>query len=175
MVFRRRSRRDQEELAMRRTPKWIWISLVLTLVAGASVGVVADRTVLSRGHTAGAVRSTAAGTLWFDCDEAESAVAPSGHRGRSERMARVKERLRLDEGQVGDLRVVFERHGASARDFWQRTRSDYCEMRDELRGDVRSLLRQDQRAAYDELLREIRARHKRRAKTPKGARRGGLL
>ena len=136
------------------THRWMWTSLIVALATGASVGVLADR-VVSREANPAASSDRPSGTVWFECDETDE--APNGHdAGRKQWLERLGRELELDESQEALIQASFAEHGERAREFWERTRSEYCEMRDSLRSDVRSILTDEQ----IEKLEERFARHR---------------
>jgi len=140
---------------MKRSWRWIAVVVCLVIVAGGSVGVLADR-ILQRDPQHDARART--GAIWFDCEEQPEVPAGWGGDWRERRLAEIQEELELDASQVAELSATMERHGELAHEFWDRTRRDYCDMRDVLRDDVRALLRDDQKPRFEERLERIDAR-----------------
>jgi hypothetical protein len=136
-------------------------AIAMVIIAGGSVGVLADRML----HREPKVKPQGrTGAIWFDCAEAP---IPTGFEERSRewrerRLAELQQELDLDAGQVEALGTTMERHGALAREFWSTTRRDYCAMRDLLRDDVRELLREDQQPLFEERLERIDERDRAR-------------
>ncbi len=134
--------------------RWMWMTLFLTMVAGAALGVLGDRLTSSPERaTEPRTRGDDGGTIWFPCDNRpdDQPAAASENPGRRERgLERMREDLGLDDAQVEQLRAAFRRHGDAAHDFWLLTRDRYCAMRGELRQDVRSLLTAEQLPRFEE-------------------------
>jgi uncharacterized membrane-anchored protein YhcB (DUF1043 family) len=140
---------------MSSTWRWRVTAIAMVIIAGASVGVLADRMLHREPAETTRPRS---GAIWFDC--AKQPTPPGEARaeidaGRARRIADIQQELDLDPTQVEDLRATMERHGTLAHDFWDRTRIDYCQMRDQLRDDVRALLHEDQQPKFEQRLRRI--------------------
>jgi hypothetical protein len=154
--------------------KWIVAALALTLVAGASLGVVADRVLLRDKEAARGPSNAPEGTIWFDCSLAagpEERPDPeqraAEHRAwRDRRLVEMREDLGLDDEQVAAIGAVFDSHRDLAHDYWDRTRAEYCGMRERLRQDVRGELRPEQREGFEERLRRIDARARARLAAP---------
>ena len=131
------------------TQRWMWTSLLVALVTGASLGVLADR--VARAPHDEAPPPARTSTVWFECDEAEDEEARAAHGAkRGKWLDRLSEDLRLDEAQEREIRSLFSEHGERANDFWQRSRNEYCQMRDSLRADVRSVLTDEQIEVLEE-------------------------
>ncbi len=145
---------------MTSTHRWMWASLLVALVTGASVGVLADR-VVSRDTVEPSRHHRSSGTVWFDCDQEEEDPTNAHMAGRKKWFERLGRELGLDESQEARIRTLFEEHGGRASEFWQRTRSEYCQMSDSLRADVRSVLSDEQIEKLEERI--ARRRSKRQA------------
>ena len=63
--------------------------------------------------------------------------------------------LDLDDQQVAAIGAVFDGHRDLAHDYWDRTRAEYCAMREGLRQDVLGLLRPEQREGFERRLQRI--------------------
>jgi hypothetical protein len=131
----------------------------MVVIAGGSMGVLADR-MLHREPEAEASPRTSA--LWFDCAEQQPPPPAERDAWRARRLDDLQQELGLDPAQVEELRVLMQGHGDLAAEFWDRTRLDYCQMRDQLRDDVRMLLRPDQQPRFEERLRRIDERDRAR-------------
>lgn len=144
---------------------WLWMATAIGMVviAGGSVGVLADR-ILHR-DTDSRPERVRTSALWFDCAEEPTPPAEVEERRREWRERRIVDiqgELGLDEQQVQALRATMERHGELSRGFWSSTRRDYCEMRDLLRDDVRGLLDGEQLPRFEERLQRIDERERER-------------
>ncbi|HVS65666.1 MAG TPA: hypothetical protein VMT85_19420 [Thermoanaerobaculia bacterium] len=156
---------------MSRTWLWMATAIGMVIIAGGSVGVLADR-MLHRDPEVEAPSRT--GAIWFDCAEQPTpsgVVEERAREWRERRLADLQQELGLDAAQVEELGATMERHGALAREFWTSTRRDYCAMRDLLRDDVRELLDADQLPLFEERLQRIDERD--RARYNSGAPREG--
>jgi hypothetical protein len=153
--------------------KWIVAALALTLVAGASLGVVADRVLLRDKAAARGPSSAPEGTIWFDCSLAGAEDRPDPEQRAAEhrvwrdgRLADMREDLGLDDAQVAAIGAVFDSHRDLAHDYWDRTRAEYCGMREQLRQDVHGVLDPEQREGFEERLRRIDAKARARLTAP---------
>jgi hypothetical protein len=153
--------------------RWIVAALALTLVGGASLGVVADRVILRDGSDRPGPGGAPEGTIWFDCSLAGADERPdpeqraAEHRAwRDRRLADMRADLGLDDEQVAAVGAVFDSHRDLAHDYWDRTRAEYCGMRESLRRDVLELLRPEQREGFEERLRRIDDRVRARLSAP---------
>jgi len=113
--------------------KWMWVVLGLTLLSGVGVGVALDRLVLDP-----AVESQGQSH-----DRAE-------HRRRY--VLRLERELGLSQEQKAQLEEALEAHGKRARECRESARSEYAELRERFRDDVRALLTPEQRGRFDEML-----------------------
>ncbi|HUP22674.1 MAG TPA: hypothetical protein VNB06_07010 [Thermoanaerobaculia bacterium] len=153
--------------------RWIAAALVLTLVAGGSLGVVADRVILRDDRARRGPSTAPEGTIWFDCslasplDRLDPEQRAAEHRAwRDGRLTDMRGDLDLDDEQVAGISAVFDSHRDLAHDYWDRTRAEYCSMREDLRHDVLELLRADQREGFEERLRRIDERARARLSAP---------
>jgi Spy/CpxP family protein refolding chaperone len=126
-----------------RSRKWMYVTLLLILVLGMSLGVLLDRFVLieARGDTR------------------ES----RDHREHGERFINhLQSELKLSPEQRESLEDKLATNREKAEAFWKETRSSYGELRKEFRKDIRDLLTPDQQKRYDELLAAEDARRRER-------------
>jgi hypothetical protein len=151
---------------------WMWTSLALALIIGASAGVIADR--LASDRPAPQERgSGGSGFVWFTCDgrdiEADP-VYPYRPEHRDYLVRRLRKRLDLGAAQVSELETMLEEKRDAARRYWTETRDSYCHMQHSFRMDIRELLTPEQAQTYDELLRRVDAHHLERleAQSPDG-------
>ena len=144
------------------TRRWMFISLALAVAAGGSFGVVADRLVLQE-EPKSKKTQRAGGSMWFSCDEDESGGSGRDHHSkRNRRMIEgMSEDLGLSADQVVQLEQILDRHGREAREFWYRTRGEYCSQREAMRSDIRSILTEEQLPRLEQRIR--RWREKRRS------------
>jgi hypothetical protein len=139
---------------MRKSWLWMATAIGMVVIAGGSVGVLADR-ILHRDSVAKPEHARTS-ALWFDCQEQPSPLAEErGREWLERRLVELQQELDLDARQVAELRSTMERHGALAREFWTATRQEYCENRDQLRDDVRALLDEAQQRRFEERLKRI--------------------
>ena len=136
---------------------WMFVCLLLTLLAGTSAGVVADRIVLQDEPRPSERHRQA--TIRFTCEEGEL-DHPAGHfdERRRRMLARWRERFDLSDDQISELQQVFAEHGQSAHDLWTDTRKRYCEYRESLRARVRGVLDESQLRAFESHLAERQQR-----------------
>jgi hypothetical protein len=155
------------------TWKWIVIAVALALVGGASLGVVADRVMLRDRPARPGFENAPEGTIWFDCSltaqesRHDPAQRAADHRAwRDQRLADMREDLGLDDAQVTAIAEVFDDHRDLAHDYWDRTREEYCGMRESLRQGILEQLRPEQRGGFEERLRRIDERARARLQAP---------
>jgi len=145
---------------------WMWLSLILALVIGASGGVIADRIAARQRLRDRDHRSDSSGTfVWFTCDGRnleDDPAYPYRSEHRDYLLRGLRKRLDLDPDQVAELQTVLEDKRQEARLYWTETRDSYCRMQSSFRGDIRALLRADQAATFDELLRRVDEHHRQR-------------
>jgi hypothetical protein len=127
-----------------RSQKWMWVTLLLTLVLGVSLGVLLDRFVLSEAR--GDTRQS------------------REHRSHEKFIEHLESELKLSSDQRGNLERILAVNREKAEAFWKETRSSYGELRKEFRQDIRDLLNPDQQKRYDELLAAEDARRRQRDK-----------
>jgi hypothetical protein len=135
----------------------MWTTLLLSLVLGASLGIVGDR-LLGREQEPEATASAAGPqhwSIWFDCEWVPDIDEADTARWRAGRVARLRDDVGLDAEQVAHLDDTLERHDADSRVFWRLTRDRYCEIRDSMRGDIRALLLPEQRPKFEERMEAI--------------------
>lgn len=164
-----------------RTRLWMGLALGSVLVVGLSAGLLADRLLAERkgadarrSHAAVAPHDGRGSRFHFDCqdweDERAAAagngaldVQPDADRseairehgsGVTQRMAR---RLELDPDQVEALEPIVEEAMERSRRYWKGARNDFCTMQRDFHEQVSELLRPEQAARFDEMLRKTRA------------------
>ncbi len=121
--------------------KWMWLTILLTLILGMSLGILLDSLVLGR-------------------DDVES-----GHdQGRGDRNDRFKARLEselsLTPEQMRELDTVLANNREKADAFWKQSRESYNELRKEFRQAIRDILTPEQQEKYDEMVRKHDERRK---------------
>lgn len=131
--------------------RWVVASLFLAALLGVSLGVLADRLALQSDESDKGYR----GSIYFDCEAEPTGSITATAEWRTRKLEEMREELRLDALQVENLESIFERHGDRANRFWQETRTSYCELRQQLRSDVRALLKGDQAELFDARLRRL--------------------
>ena len=116
-----------------RSRKWMWVTLLLTLVLGISLGILLDRFVLNTGEN--------------------DSGSNHDRRSRSERfIERLDNELNLSPEQKASLENVLDANREKADAFWEETRNSYAELRKEFREDIRALFAPEQQKLYDEML-----------------------
>ncbi len=145
--------------------RWRRFSLLLAFVAGLAGGVLASSLLDGRRGPRFRDRDAAAERRDRDADrEGRSRGRSRGDadresRGRSrggdDRAQRFREQLEtsldLDESQRALLAEFLERNRAEASTFWEETRERYRELRLRFRGQIRDMLNDEQREAFDAL------------------------
>lgn len=125
--------------------KWMGVTLVTTLVIGMGAGILLDRLVLVP-----------------TVDSRTSDSERSGerrHRDRGHRMGeRLHSRLGLTDEQVARLEEVMSENHETARQFWRNSREEFETLRQQFRADIRELLTEEQRVAFDEMVAEYEAK-----------------
>jgi hypothetical protein len=145
---------------MSKSWRWMATAIGMVIIAGGSVGVLADR-MLHR-ETDAKSDPPRSGAIWFDCAEQPKPEPEERAADRAAWLADIQQELNLDAAQVEELQATMQRRWELAREFWNRTRLDYCQMVDQLRDDVRVLLREDQLPRFEERLRRIDQRDRER-------------
>ncbi len=123
--------------------KWMWITLLATLLLGVGLGVLVDRFVLVP-----SVLSSGSDhpERWKD--------------RRSRFYARLQEELALGPEQSRDIERVLEGNHERARQFWAESRQQFDALRQQFRSDIRAVLTEEQATRFDDLLAERDARRK---------------
>lgn len=136
--------------------KWMWLSVGLTLLVGASLGLMADRLLL-RPPVAMATARPDGGPMWFVCGEGSRDVEQEPHYVYPERLRKfliegLSRDLSLSDTQRVELETMLEDRRQGARDFWEDLRRSYCGVRDRFLADIRDLLEPEQAALFDEMI-----------------------
>jgi hypothetical protein len=150
-------------MVMRSSSRWMWASLVLTLVLGGCLGLALERYLL-RGNSAPEPPrwGDQHWSIWFDCDWVPVAPDPEEVKSwRTGRVDRLRDALGLDADQVKQMELTLERYDLKSRDNWSVMRNSYCGIRDELRSDLRAVLREEQVAPFERYVEQIDERAKR--------------
>jgi len=119
--------------------KWMWASLLLTLIVGMGMGVAMDRLVLERDGRGGDRRERGSGLA-----------------------ERLSNELQLTPEQQAKVEAALASNRERARDFWRESQTAYETLRQEFRQDIRALLDPEQRARFDEMIRRDDDRRRRR-------------
>ncbi len=115
---------------MKPARKWMWVSLVLTLIVGVGMGVAIDRLVLERDGRGG------------------------GRRDRGARLAeRFNRELQLTSEQQAAVEAALASNRERAREFWSQSQASFETLRSEFRQDIRALLNPEQQERFDEMVR----------------------
>jgi hypothetical protein len=144
--------------------RWMWSSLVLTLVVGICLGVIVDRVLLAgRPVFADAERAgpRKASPLWFICDERGSLDIEDepgylyNQRFRARLLEGLAQELSLSPEQYTEVEAFLEERRHGAHEFWENSRHAYCDMRDGFRHDLRAMLDEEQKVRFDAMNAEI--------------------
>lgn len=121
--------------------KWMWLTLLLTLILGMSLGILLDALVLGRDDRGGQHGQS-------DGD-------------RNERFkAKLERELKLTPEQMQELDAVLASNREKADAFWKQSRESYHELRKEFRLAIRDTLTREQQTKYDEMVRKHDERRK---------------
>ena len=124
-----------------RSRKWMWVTLLLTLVLGMSLGVMLNELVL------GGERDEQSG---------RSSRAQDGD--RKDRSARFKawleKELDLSSEQMANIENVLGAYNEKSREIWSQSQDAYRDLRMEFRQEVRALLNSEQQKRFDEMMAE---------------------
>lgn len=119
--------------------KWMWASLLLTLIVGMGMGVAIDRLALERDGRGG------------------------DRRDRGARLAaRLNSELQLTPEQQVKVEATLASNRERAQQFWNESRSAYETLREEFRRDIRALLTPEQQERFDEMVQRDDERRRRR-------------
>jgi len=119
--------------------KWMWASLLLTLIVGMGMGVAIDRLALE-GDRRGGER-----------------------RDRGARLAaRFNSELQLTPEQQAKVEAALASNRERAGQFWGESRAAYETLRKEFRQDIRELLNPDQQQRFDEMIQRDDERRRQR-------------
>lgn len=142
--------------------RWMAAAVGLALVAGGSLGVVADRMVLREPAEGPSGSRSRSGSIWFDCEAEVEVDSGRAARWRERKVEALRVELDLDRGQVERMSDALGRHGELAREFWRETRTGYCDLRDSLRDEVRQMLHDEQLERFERRLQRIDERDRQR-------------
>ena len=110
--------------------KWMWASLLLTLIVGMGIGVAIDRLALERDGRGG------------------------DRRDRGARLAaRLNSELQLTPEQQVKVEATLASNRERARAFWRESQTAYETLRKEFRQDIRALLDPEQQTRFDDMIR----------------------
>lgn len=125
---------------------WALALLLGVLLLGGAVGAFADRLVLDE---------PACPRASFGRSRARD--------GRSHHLDWLAQELDLSAAQRARVEQTVERHRERVSALWRELRPQFEQMQAELRGEIRDVLTEEQRTAYEELLKsEKRRRHPRK-------------
>jgi Spy/CpxP family protein refolding chaperone len=123
--------------------KWMWASLVLTLIVGMGMGVAIDRLVLEREGRDGARGERVSGLA-----------------------ARLRDELQLTPEQQAKVEAALAANRERARQFWRESQTAYENLRTEFRQQIRALLDPEQQTRFDEMVQRADERRRRREERP---------
>jgi len=76
-------------------------------------------------------------------------------------VARLKSSLQLDDGEVQQIRQIFDDASLKMRDLQQQTAPQYQALREDTRNRIRGVLDAEQAKKFDEIMKQIDARRRR--------------
>jgi Spy/CpxP family protein refolding chaperone len=85
---------------------------------------------------------------------------------RKERVARLKKVLNLSDAQTQQLGRIFDESSQKARDLQKQTDPQFRAIHLETRARIRQILNPDQQKKFDDFVKAIDERHKRRGSPP---------
>lgn len=144
-----------------RKQSWFLWGLPILLAASVLAGTAIERPQASTGIERRATDepADAADKLpRFDCDDRTTGPYEADPDAQKRNLDWLSDNLDLDSDQVAAVRLVFEDAAIQADVFWRNARDEYCEMRDEMRSNVRAELSEEQNRSLDRLLAEYRAK-----------------
>lgn len=124
---------------------WALALLVAVFLVGGVAGVAVDR------------------TLFVDREVSSDQGRRPGDRGDRRRsyLDWLAAELQLSEQQKTEVQAILERHREQVSEVWGEMRPKYEELQEQARAEIRSLLSEEQMAAYDALLERQREREQR--------------
>ncbi len=121
-----------------RSRKWMWATLILTLVLGVSLGVLLDH------------------NIDFQSRDGD-------RQSRSGRfLSMLETELELSSDQKEDLTKVLAANREKADAFWMEVRSSYADLKKEFRRQIRSVLNPEQQERFDAMMAKHDAQHEQR-------------
>jgi hypothetical protein len=143
---------------------WMWLSVLLALVVGGSLGLLGDRLWLHRQLARQEVHRSQS-PVWFRCDERGTDVEDVAHYPYSAKyrqflLARISSDLALRKDQLRELEDILEAQREVSRRFWGDMRGQYCGMRDDFRARIDSILDSEQRETFAKRLEELAKRQR---------------
>ena len=99
--------------------------------------------------------------LWFT-----GRVWHHGRFNREHAVAHMKRELNLSDSQVEQIKRIFDETTQKLRNLQQQIDPQFRALRDETRARIRQVLNPEQARKFDEFVREIDARHRRRGPFP---------
>lgn len=121
--------------------KWMWVTLLLTLVLGMSLGVMLNELVLGgeRGERS----------------ERSERGQDGDRKDRSERFKTwLEKELELSSEQIANLENVLDAYNERSRKVWSQSQDAYHDLRMEFRQEVRALLNPEQQKRFNEMMAE---------------------
>ena len=146
--------------------RWMWLSVGLTLAVGLGVGVIADRLLLQP-TIPSEQRQRERSPYWFYCgpgltDVEKDPAYPFTERYRRVLVERLSEELSLAQDQQQRLEELLNQRRATARQFWDETRTYYCYLQARFRAEIQDLLEEEQKEIFADMLARLDARQAKR-------------
>lgn len=131
---------------------WMAATLGMSLVVGASAGVMLDRFVFTtpEQHVDSGMAAEAGDEPAEDPDSRTG--DRSDERRREPLLDRLTRELELTEAQRADLDDVLASNRERARQYWKESRGQYDALREEFREAIRGVLTDEQRTRFNEML-----------------------
>jgi hypothetical protein len=134
--------------------RWMFLALGSVLVIGTGLGVLGDRLVLAADPVE--LATPVSGEIWFDCaNEPEPPSEGERAERRAKHLRTVDAELGLDDEQEAAVAAVLADHGKVSREFWEATRTEYCDHLSSIRQQVRVMLTPEQQSLFDARLARI--------------------
>lgn len=130
--------------------KWMWLSLVSTLLLGAGIGVLVDRFFF------------APPAMSSDVERGQRRESDTDSRHGRRFLEKLQAELHLSDEQSVELEKVLARNHDTAHQFWKQSRVEFDALRQQFREDIATLLDDEQRVRFRELLAEYDARRNER-------------
>lgn len=142
-----------------RRQSWFLWGLPILLAASVLAGMAIDRPTGADPKVAAEEKKSETDKLpRFDCEDRTSGPYQADPAAQQRQIDWLSDNLDLGTDQITAVRSVIENSAVQADAFWKKTRDEYCDLRDEMRLNVRAELSGEQIRTLDRLLAEYRAK-----------------